>query len=459
MYNGLEIGRFPDLTLPCTGYVRVGSGVSPDAERPISCDHGGMSLSLSSETRRWQLPPLDAEDRWVSGVAAAIARELGVQPLIIRICFAILALAGGWGLVLYALAWAGLGILSPPQLAPYMPVPKAAGSFHRHLAIGMIVLGVVLGLRSLGFGFIDQIVFPVGFVLTGFLIAWSRQNEEGGVSAVVRIVIGVVVAAAGLLTFVATSVRLADVVPLMIVAVAIVGGIALVVAPSVVRIGQDFDIERQERVRADERARVAAHLHDSVLQTLTLIQRNANDPQRTAQIARQQERELRSWLYGNEPSQPGTTRLETALQEVATRVEENHGVKVEVVTVGDSYDIEPSSIHGLVAATQEAVTNAAKHAKVNKIDVFAERRPDSIEVFIRDAGVGFDVNVIDEDRQGIRKSIIDRMERHGGGASIHSEPGNGTEVELTQPMVKAATDDSQPATEQADRSQNPGEQQ
>ncbi len=401
-------------------------------------------MSLSSETKRWQLPPLDAEDRWIGGVAAAIATELGVQPLVIRMCFAILALAGGWGLVFYALAWAALGILSPPRLAPYVPVAKATGSFQRHVAIALIVLGLVLGIRALGFGFIDQIVFPVGFVLTGFLIAWSRQNEEGGVSAVVRIVVGVVVAGAGLITVVATSVDFADAIRLLIIAVAVVGGITLVVAPSVVRIGQDFDIERQERVRADERARVAAHLHDSVLQTLTLIQRNANDPQRTALIARQQERELRSWLYGNEPSQPGTTRLEPALQEVATRVEENHGVKVEVVTVGDTHDIEPSAIHGLLGATQEAVTNAAKHAKVNKIDVYAERRPDGIEVFIRDAGVGFDVDVIDEDRQGVRKSIIDRMERHGGGASIHSEPGNGTEVELTQPLARTTTLDTDP---------------
>lgn len=397
-------------------------------------------MSLSTETRRWNVPSLDREDRWIGGVASAIAVELGVQPLIIRISFAILALAGGWGLVLYAAAWAGLSFLSPPRLVPYAPVPKAASSFHRHVAIALIVLGLVLGLRSLGFGFIDEIVFPVGFVLTGFLIAWSRQQEEGGVSAVVRIVIGVVVAAAGLVTVIATSLRFTDAIQLLVVAVAVVGGIALVVAPSVVRIGQDFDIERQERVRADERARVAAHLHDSVLQTLTLIQRNAHDPQRTAQIARQQERELRGWLYGNEPSQPGTTRLEPALEAVATRVEESHGVKVEVVTVGDTHDIDPGSIQGLVAATQEAATNAAKHAKVNKIDIYAERLPDSIEVFIRDAGVGFDVDVIEEDRQGVRLSIIDRMERHGGSASIHSEPGVGTEVELTQPLTKASFD-------------------
>ena len=396
-----------------------------------------MSQTLTSATRRWQVPPLNAEDRWIGGVAAAIATELGVQILVIRISFAILALSGGWGLLFYAGAWVGFAILAPPRMDPYLPVPKAASSFQRHLAIALIVLGLVLGLRSLGFGFIDQVVFPVGFVLTGFLIAWSRQNEEGGVSAVVRILLGVIVAGAGLVAIIATSVSLRDAILLLVVASALVGGIALVVAPSVVRIGQDFDVERSERVRADERARVAAHLHDSVLQTLTLIQRNADDPQRTAQIARQQERELRSWLYGNEPTQPGTTRLEPALAEMANRVEENHGVKVEVVTVGDTHDIDPAAIHGLIGATQEAVTNAAKHAGVNKVDVFAERRADGVEVFVRDAGVGFDVDVIDQDRQGIRSSIIDRMNRHGGGASIHSELGRGTEVELTQPLAQS----------------------
>ena len=388
--------------------------------------------------RRWQLPPLDADDRWIGGVAAAIARELGVQPLVIRISFAILALAGGWGLVLYVLCWFGLGVVAPVRLAPYVPHDKAATSFHRHAGIAMIVLGLVLGLRTLGVGFVDAIVFPIGFVLVGGLIAWSRRQEEGGVSAVFRIVAGVGVAGAGFAAVVATQFSLVDAVQLLILAVAIVGGIALVVAPSIVRIGQDFDTERQERVRADERARVAAHLHDSVLQTLTLIQRNAGDPQRTAAIARQQERELRAWLYGNEPATPGYTRLEPALQQVATRVEEHHEVKVEVVTVGDTEDLDPGSIEGLVAATQEAVTNAAKHAGVPKVDVFAERRPDSIEVFVRDAGTGFDPTRIDDDRQGIAKSIIDRMERHGGRASIHSEPGAGTEVELFLPLAPAS---------------------
>ena len=397
-----------------------------------------MGTTLSPGPRRWQVPPLDGDDRWVGGVAAALANELGVQPLVIRASFAILALSGGSGLILYAGAWAGLAYLSSGRLAPYRPQPKAASSFHRHLAIGMIVLGLILGLRALGLGFIDEVVFPVGFLLTGVLIAWSRQREEGGVSAVLRIAIGLVVAGAGMSAVVLSSLSFIDAIQLAVVAVALIGGMALVIAPSLIRIGQDFDVERQERVRADERARMAAHLHDSVLQTLTLIQRNADDPKRTAQIARQQERELRQWLYGKEPERPGSTRLDPALQEMANRVERHHGVKVEVVTVGDTEDLDPESIEGLVAATQEAVTNAAKHAGVPKVDVFAERRPGVIEVFVRDAGIGFDPNSIDADRQGIRASIIDRMERHGGQVAIHSELGHGTEVELTQPLPETA---------------------
>ncbi len=405
-----------------------------------------MGATLTPRPARWQIPPLEGDDRWVGGVAAAIARELGVEPLVIRFAFALLAIAGGWGLVLYAIAWAVLAYLTPTRLAPYHPEPKAASSFHRHLAIGMIVLGFILGLQALGIAFINnQVVFPVGFLLTGILIAWSRQQEEGGVSAVVRVGLGLAVAGAGMTAVLLTSLSFLDAIQLLVVAVAVVGGVALVIAPSLIQIGQDFDVERQERVRADERARMAAHLHDSVLQTLTLIQRNADDPKRTAQIARQQERELRQWLYGKGPARAGAVRLEPALQQMANRVEQHHGIKVEVVAVGDNEDLEPDTIAGLVAATQEAVTNAAKHAEVPKVDVFAERRPGVIEVFVRDAGVGFDPTVIDDDRQGIRSSIVDRMERHGGRAAIHSEPGHGTEVELILPLPDAPETDADTA--------------
>lgn len=390
-------------------------------------------------TRRWQLPRVDPNDRWIGGVAAAIGREIGVDPIVVRVSFGVLALAGGWGLVFYAVAWVVLAVAQPKQIAPYRPRPKAATSAHRYLAVVMIVLGVLLALRGLAIGFIDQIVFPVGFVVTGFLIAWTRQRSEDGVSAVIRIVAGVVVGVGGMIAFIALSADLIDALLLLIVALAIVAGIGLVAAPSLARIGQDLDMERQDRVRADERARVAAHLHDSVLQTLALIQRHADDPNRTAQLARRQERELRSWLYSSAADHGASPRLGPALDQMAAEVDDAHGVAVKVITVGDNTNLDPAVIEALSAAAREATVNAAKHSGSQRVDVFAEHLNDRIEIFVRDTGRGFDPGGTATDRRGITESIIARMERVGGRAEVHSDPGHGTEVELVLPLNASST--------------------
>ena len=378
------------------------------------------------------MPRIDATERWVGGVAAAIARELGVEPLIIRVSFGVLSLAGAWGVGLYLVAWLTLAVAQPGQIAPYQPMPKAATPRSRHLAIAMIVLGLLLLLRNV-VGFYDQIVWPTAFVVTGFLIAWTRQRSEGGTSAVIRILAGVSVGVGGMIAFILQSANVVDAVLLLVVSIAIIGGIALVATPSLTRIGRDLDRERQDRVRADERARVAAHLHDSVLQTLALIQRHANDPGRTAQLARHQERELRSWLYGTGPTQ-AASRLQPALELMAAEVDETHGIPVKVIAVADNTDLESQQIELLVAAAKEATVNAAKHSGANKIDVFAERKTDRIEVFVRDTGCGFDPNQTKADRRGISESIMARMERAGGTAAIFSQPGEGTEVELILPI-------------------------
>jgi signal transduction histidine kinase len=395
----------------------------------------------------------------VGGVAAAIARELGVQPAVIRVAFVILALAGGWGLLIYALVWAVLAVAQPRQIAPHRPVPKGETAFHRYLAVAMIVLGLLLTLRSLATGFVDEIVFPFLFVVTGFLIAWSRHRDEAGLSSVARILAGVVVGVGGMIGFIVLSADILDAALVLLVAVAVVGGVGLVAMPSLARIGQDLDRERQERVRADERARMAAHLHDSVLQTLALIQRHADDPVRTAQLARHQERELRTWLYARpgDPAGPGTVRLGTELEAMAAEVDEAHGVAVKVITVGDSGEageVPVASVAPLVAAVREAVVNAAKHAGARQVDVFAERHPDRVEVFVRDTGRGFDPTDTAADRKGIAESIIGRMERAGGEAAVHSEPGSGTEVELVLPLaptISSPVVDPQPPRAEAPR--------
>lgn len=384
---------------------------------------------------RWQVPRIDPRDRWIGGVAAAIAREIGVQPLPVRIAFALLTLAGGWGLVLYAAAWLVLAVGQPRQISPYRPHPKGASSFQRHLAVAMIALGLLLLLRNLGIGFVDSVVFPIGFAVTGILVAWNRHQDEGGLSTVLRILVGVLVGLGGMIAFILLSAGLVDSLILLLVVMAVVLGIGLVATPSLARIGQDLDRERQERVRADERARVAAHLHDSVLQTLALIQRHAADPTRTAQLARQQERELRSWLY-QDRTITGTdrVRLEQALEAVAAEVDEQHGMPVKVIVVGDSGDIAADALRPLLAATREAAVNAAKHSGAKRVDVFAERHPDRLEVFVRDTGVGFELADTAADRRGITESIKGRMERAGGSAAVYSAPGDGTEVELILPL-------------------------
>ena len=199
--------------------------------------------------------------------------------------------------------------------------------------------------------------------------------------------------------------------------------------------GRALDDERLERIRADERARISAHLHDSVLQTLTLIQRNADNPTQSAALARKQERELRSWLYGTQVDGPDSIHLGRAIEAAASEIEHIHGTKIEVVSVGETNAALQGNLPALLAATGEAMTNAAAHSGASTIDVFIERSPDSVEVFIRDKGDGFDPALVAPDRKGIAQSIVGRMERAGGHANIFSTPGEGTEIELCLPVT------------------------
>jgi len=389
-------------------------------------------------SRHWQVPRLDRDVRVIGGVAAAIATEVGVQPIVIRASFLLLALVGGWGLALYVVIWAALAVASPTRLSPYRPTVKGASAVHRHLAVAMVVTGLVIAFLPLTSEVFGAVVWPVGFVLLGALIAWSRgHRDEGGLSTIARLVAGLSVAIGGVLAFAALQFNPLDAIVALVLAFAIASAVALVAAPSLVRLARDLDDERQQRVRSDERARISAHLHDSVLQTLSLIQR-ADDPERMSRLARQQERELRTWLYGQSPSSPDGVRLGPALEQAADEVEETHGVRIEVVAVGDTADLGIAQISELIAATREAMTNAARHSGVERIDVFAERRPGFIDVFVRDTGVGFDPDRLDADRHGVTDSIVARLARAGGQASIHSSPGGGTEIELSLPVTSIA---------------------
>jgi len=217
---------------------------------------------------------------------------------------------------------------------------------------------------------------------------------------------------------------------------AILIGIVLVIGPGLSRLAQAFIYERQERVRADERAEVAAHLHDSVLQTLALVQRRADDPKEVVRLARMQERELRSWLLaGGSPSDVAhAASLGGALEELAAGVETEQGVPVEVVRVRDC---PPDGMESLLLAAREAIVNATRHSGASKVAVYLEVEPERATVFVRDRGMGFDTEHVPDDRGGITNSIVGRMTRAGGRAAVHSTLGEGTEVELEMPRVKS----------------------
>jgi signal transduction histidine kinase len=206
-------------------------------------------------------------------------------------------------------------------------------------------------------------------------------------------------------------------------------GLALALLPVFARVFGQLREERVARIREQERAEVAAVVHDQVLHTLALIQRSSGDPASVLRLARGQERSLRNWLY--KPTGSPAERFAAALEEVSAEVEDAFAITVETVVVGDAPNDESAA--AVVAATREALVNAARHAKVNTVSLYAEVEEDALSVFVRDRGTGFDPSTVDTDRQGVRGSIIGRMRRHGGVAEVRSQPGEGTEVRLTMP--------------------------
>jgi signal transduction histidine kinase len=175
-------------------------------------------------------------------------------------------------------------------------------------------------------------------------------------------------------------------------------------------------------------------VHDSVLQTLALIQRRADQPQQVVALARAQERELRSWLFGGRP--PGSIdeaamTLAGGVRQIQQEVEAQHGVAVEVVLVGDCP--LDDDLAALLAAAREATVNAVKWSGAGVVSIFAEVEPGEVSVFIRDRGRGFDPAAVPADRKGLAESVRARMARRGGSATIRSTPGEGTEVSLTMP--------------------------
>jgi signal transduction histidine kinase/phage shock protein PspC (stress-responsive transcriptional regulator) len=388
----------------------------------------------------------DPDDRLLAGVASGVAEHLGFEPTPVRFGFVALTLLGGLGVVLYGCLWVLLPVrgADPTDAAPGLAAATRQGrrSVRRSrvhdvsaaLSLVVIGLGAIILLQNAGLWVNGRLFWPLVVAGAGLVLLWWRSDETertawiagSGWKAWLRILLGVVVLGGALwLTLFQAGVSgaLGDVVAAIVLAAV---GAALVAGPWLLRLTRDLRAERQERIRSQERADVAAHLHDSVLQTLALIQRQAGDPQTVTQLARTQERELRTWLF--ESTDPAAADLKAALSRTVGEVEAMHKVPIELVVVGSA----PADdvVTAIVGAAREAMVNASKHSGAGRVDVYAEVGPDQIEIDVRDRGQGFDVGAVAADRRGIRGSIVDRMRRHGGRAEIASKPGEGTEVRL-----------------------------
>ncbi|HEY7793594.1 MAG TPA: PspC domain-containing protein [Gaiellaceae bacterium] len=345
------------------------------------------------------------EDGVVGGVCAGIARSVRVDPTLVRLTFALLAFAGGAGVLAYGGAWLAL---APEQ----RPQPSTR---RRLLGYALLVLAGAIALR--GFGFADSLIWPAALCGAGFLLARGRHGA--------RVVLGLALVALGVVLFVdqnATSSGRDAAFATSAVAVALI----LVLGPWAWRLAAERDAERTERIRSQERAEMAARVHDSVLQTLALVQREADDPRRVAALARRQERELRSWLYPD--ARRDDAGLAAAIEEAAAEVEELHGVPVELVRTGDAPMDE--HVEALVLAAREAMANAARHSGADQVATFVDVGDDEIAVYVRDRGSGFDPDAVPKRKHGLSDSIRGRMDRAGGSAHVSSTPGEGTEVEL-----------------------------
>jgi signal transduction histidine kinase/phage shock protein PspC (stress-responsive transcriptional regulator) len=425
---------------------------------PTAAGHAGP-LRPGAPVRPARLRRL-SDGRLLAGVASGVAEHLGLEVLHVRIAFAVLAGLGGFGVAVYGALWvftpvrddvepAGLAAASRTGWRPLRAMRR--GDLGQLVALGALALGLVLLLTRFGWGPPPRVLVPVLIVAAGLALIWAQAdvtdrsrlaraarwgNPQGSrwVTAA-RIAGGVVLVGVGLLTFLVGHSGPSTTTGTLVLVGIVVIGVGLVIGPFLWRLVQQVDAERREKLLSQQQADVAAHLHDSVLQTLALIQRKADDPRAVVALARAQERDLRAWLY-EDPAAP-TSSLRAALEEAAAEVETLHGVPVEVVLVGDA--ALDDGLVAMVRASREAMLNAARHSGAPAVDVFAEVDGRQVDVFVRDRGSGFDPDAVPADRLGLKGSVIGRMTRHGGKATVRSAPGEGTEVHLSTELGAAPT--------------------
>jgi signal transduction histidine kinase/phage shock protein PspC (stress-responsive transcriptional regulator) len=419
----------------------VGSGRSLIPLSSPSCDDGEVSTPILSPPSR---PPLERarEGRTLAGVTSGVAAHLGIPVKIVRVGFVLATFAGGAGAVLYCWLWALMPVAAqnpgPPPKHWRIRADVLAGFF-------LVAAAAVLLASRVGWNVDPSLVLPLLIVAAGAVIAyaqfddadrarWFERTGMGSSSAIIRLSFGGLLVVLGVLLLVVKGTDFLFLGRTLLAAIAVLGGAGLVLAPWGVRAWRDLDLERAARARESERADIAAHLHDSVLQTLALIQHRSPDGSEASRLARAQERDLRGWIYGAEAADP--TTMAARVTAMTAEIEDVHAAVIEVVTVGDR--TVDDRTRALLAALREAVLNAVRHAG-GAVRVYVESSPAGVEAFVRDRGPGFELSSVPEDRLGVKESIIGRMERHGGEARVRSTPGEGTEVRLWLPDEKEET--------------------
>jgi signal transduction histidine kinase len=367
------------------------------------------------------------DDRVVAGVAGGLGQHLGVDPMVVRLALVVLAFANGLGVAVYLAGWAL--IPAPPIGAPAEAVGRAH-SGERTMGLVILTVGTLLLFGQAGLVLPAGVVWAIALSALGFGLVWARTDEESRTRGLLlRAAGGGLLLVVGLGLLFASGGVLSTIGGLGLAVLATGVGVSLLLGPWIVRLWRDLSVERRERIRSEERSEIAAHLHDSVLQTLALIQR-ADAPGRARTLARRQERELRAWLFDERPpdSDGIAPSIGSALERMVSDVEDAHDVEVDLIAVGDC-PMEPR-LDALVAAVREATHNAARHAGVTEVSVYVEVEPHRVTAYVRDRGKGFVVDAVEPGRVGVRESIIGRMARHGGRAEVHTGPGEGTEVVL-----------------------------
>ena len=430
----------------------AGMGENEIVDEQHASDWPGRIASLRREE----------EGRIAGGVAAGIAARTGMNLTLLRAIFCVTAIFTGFGLAVYVIAW-----LFVPKTGESSTIVSRAIHDLRGIALAAVSASMLIVVFSfisiLGIGLFSAVSWPNAIGAAGLVLIWRNADSEEQASLhgmtqpllgaadskqsrfFLRLFLAGALLIAGLAVLVSDRHHIGVLLSPVIGLVVVLSAVAVLCGPWWLRVMRDLGVERQGRIRAEERAEMASRVHDSVLQTLALIQRRADSPQQVVQLARAQERELRSWLFdGRAPgSMDGiAATFAAAIRLIQQDVEAQYGVAIEAVTVGDCDLHEDDDLGALLAAAREATVNAAKWSGAPVISVFAEVEASEVSVFVRDRGRGFDPEAVPADRKGLAESVRARMERRGGQASIRSVPGEGTEVSLTMPRTASQREPS-----------------